>query len=304
VSAFDRIVIVDWSANATPKLGADSIWICDRTTAPGGRSRFWNLPTRRAAQRHLEALFRAALNKGERVLAGFDFPFGFPGGFARALGLAGTPWHATWRLLAELVEDDEQNRNNRFAVAALLNRRLSGEAFPFWGCPERAAGRFLSPRKPKRGYGDGLAEHRFTDRLFRGPKPVWKIFTTGSVGGQALTGIPIVHALRHAAALGEWTRVWPFETGVSGNSMAPKPALMLAEVYPSMIAARARSSDVKDRAQVRMLARHFAALDHEGALLPLLRAPAALPLAARRAVLEEEGWILGATGAAMPAPAG
>ena len=41
--------------------------------------------------------------------------------------------------------DDERNRNNRFEVGAMFNRRVSGGRFPFWGCPASAAGRLSRP---------------------------------------------------------------------------------------------------------------------------------------------------------------
>ena len=68
-------------------------------------------------------------------MVGFDFPFGYPAGFAARLGLEGPPWRAVWDEIARLIEDDEGNRNNRFEVGAEFNRRVSGGRFPFWGCP-------------------------------------------------------------------------------------------------------------------------------------------------------------------------
>ena len=33
--SFDVIVIVDWSANSTPKVGADSIWVAEHDADAG-----------------------------------------------------------------------------------------------------------------------------------------------------------------------------------------------------------------------------------------------------------------------------
>src|SRR5512143_1856875 len=159
---FDHYVIVDWSAANTKKQGRDSIWICHRT-ADGERCE--NPPTRHAAALLLADILAAVAARGERAVLGFDFPFGYPAGFARRLGLdGGAPWRALWDELAGLVRDDEHNRNNRFEVGALLNQRVSGRAFPFWGCPAGQAGEFLGPRH-HRGHDEAepLRERRLID---------------------------------------------------------------------------------------------------------------------------------------------
>jgi hypothetical protein len=50
---------------------------------------------------------------------------------------------------------------------------------------------------------------------------------------------------------------------------------------------------VKDRVQVVTLVRHFARCESDGTIDALFEVPQALQPAARRAVVEEEGWILG-----------
>src|SRR5689334_9259024 len=119
---FDHYVIVDWSAANQPKTGRDSIWICHR--GPHGE-RCENPATRHAAALLLSDILTKLAARGERALLGFDFPFGYPAGFAGRLGLAGQPWRAVWDELAGLIEDNANNRSNRFAVGALLNRRVS-----------------------------------------------------------------------------------------------------------------------------------------------------------------------------------
>jgi precorrin-8X/cobalt-precorrin-8 methylmutase len=106
---FDTYVIVDWSAASQPKTGRDSIWICRL-----GRDResVSNPPTRHAAKGMLADMLAGASERGERVLLGFDFPFGYPAGFAARLGLAGTPWRALWDEIAGLLHDNENNRTS------------------------------------------------------------------------------------------------------------------------------------------------------------------------------------------------
>src|SRR5689334_10090609 len=99
--------MVDWSAAATPKLGADSIWIAAlrrhrRAVRP---VLLENLATRRDAAAVLRALFIGSVARRGRVLAGFDFPLGYPAGLATRLGLSGEPWRATWDEIAGLLED-------------------------------------------------------------------------------------------------------------------------------------------------------------------------------------------------------
>src|SRR5437667_10323314 len=129
---FDKFVMVDWSAANVPRTGRDSIWIC-RHGANG--ETLVNPSTRRAARGLLDDWLADARAKDERILVGFDFPFGYPAGFAARLGLSGPPWRGVWNEIATLIQDDEHNLNNRFDVADILNRRVSGEQFPFWGCP-------------------------------------------------------------------------------------------------------------------------------------------------------------------------
>jgi len=295
---FDLYVMVDWSAAATPKLGADSIWVAALRRHRRGAELVLleNLATRRDAAGVLRGFFIGAVARGEHVLAGFDFPFGYPAGLARRLGLSGTPWRAVWDEISALLVDGSDNRNNRFAAAAELNRRLTGEAFPFWCCPAGAAGKFLQPKHHRRHSTDGFPEHRLVDRRMRGPQPGWKLAGTGSAGGQALTGIPVLRGLRDDPALSEHIRVWPFETGLAAPAARRHAGVIMAEVYPSLVPAPRRSGEVKDSAQVRHLAAHFAALDARGNLAALLPGDPALSTAERRRVEREEGWVLGVAG--------
>src|ERR1051326_2610179 len=131
---FDHYVIVDWSAASRPKTGRDSIWVCHK--GPHGE-RVANPATRHLARLLLADIIGAAAERGQRMLLGFDFPFGYPAGFANRLGLKGTPWRAVWDEVATLAQDNEDNSNDRFELGAALNRRVSGRQFPFWGCPPR-----------------------------------------------------------------------------------------------------------------------------------------------------------------------
>ncbi len=295
---FDAYVMVDWSAAGKPARGKDSIWLCHgrRVGDALGKLAIENIPTRHAARERLQALFAEERAAGRAVLAGFDFAFGYPAGLAPRLGLNDPPWRAMWDLLATEIADAADNSNNRFAVAARLNERISGSAGPFWGCPAGEVRPCLEPRHHRRHDMLGLAERRVADTWLNGPQPVWKLAYTGSVGSQSLTGIPVLRALRDEPALADAVRVWPFETGLRALTRADtERRIVLAEIYPSLLDVRPRRGEVKDRAQVRAVVRHFAARDHEGALGLLFAGDPTLDEARRHAIEREESWILGVT---------
>jgi hypothetical protein len=290
---FDTYIIVDWSAARTPKTGRDSVWIC-RLGADG--ETVLNPPTRHAAREALAEMLASATERGERVVAGFDFPFGYPRGFAARLGLDGVPWRAVWDEIARLVDDGPDNHNNRFAVAAALNERVSGAAFPFWGRPVRHESAFLGARHHRLHDSDGLLEKRLIDTWMVGAQPCWKLIGAGSVGGQVLTGLPVVRALRDDKRWAGGARVWPFETGLG---LGDEARIVFAEVWPSWWKACAKLGPPNDRAQVRTVARIFAARDRTGELRswfsPGVGAGDVPP------IVTEEAWTLGVTAPRMRA---
>lgn len=296
---FDHYVIVDWSAANQKKTGRDSIWICHR--GPHGE-RVENPPTRHAAKALLGELLATAAARQERVLLGFDFPFGYPKGFASRLGLAGQPWRAVWDEVAGLLRDREDNRNNRFEVGAALNRRVSEGPFPFWGCPVGRANDFLGPKHHNRHTADGLDERRLIDQWMVGAQPCWKLAYTGSVGSQALTGIPVVRALRDDPRWRDQARVWPFETGLD---LPAEARIVFAEVWPSWWKWQPtqQRGEVNDRAQVRHVAGVFAEADRAGRLAAWFVGDPNLKPEERRIVESEEAWTLGVT-APRPRPRG
>ena len=50
----------------------------------------------------------------------------------------------------------------------------------------------------------------------RGPQPGWKLAGTGSAGGQALTGIPVLRALRDDLSV-RWPGLVELSMGMSGD---------------------------------------------------------------------------------------
>jgi len=301
---FDSFVIVDWSAASQPKTGRDSIWIC-AVDRDGVERLVENPQTRHSAKNLLRELLSDATARGERVLLGFDFPFGYPAGFAQRLGLNhAPPWRAVWDEIAARLKDAENNSNDRFTVAAEFNRRVSNRAFPFWGCPVRFTDDFLGPKHHNGHAADGLAEKRLIDRWMVGAQPCWKLAYTGSVGSQSLTGIPVVRALRDDPGWAQRARIWPFETGLAVPDAAQ---IVFAEVWPSWWRRDIRGDygPPNDKAQVRTVARIFASADGTGALPMWFVGDPDLTAEQRHVVETEEAWTLGVTRArqrAAPAP--
>jgi hypothetical protein len=288
---FQAYVMVDWSAAAKPATGADSIWVgvMKRNVRFQMAFEAHNPSTRAEAERLLNAVLDDLKRKRERALVGFDFPFAFPRGTAAALKLAGEPWRAVLDFVAKEVKDKPDNANNRFQVGAKMNRLMTGEAFPFWGAPARDEQTMLSAKRVREHREGDLPEFRLTEGTAKGAFSIWKLYYQGSVGGQALTGLPVIKRLRDARA----AKLWPFETGwkpLAADDVA-ETAAVFADIYPSLFATAAKGAEVKDAAQVRGACERFNALDEKGQLGPLF-GPAADD--ARRAAVErEEGWILG-----------
>ena len=294
---FSAYVIVDWSASSKPNTGADSVWIGVLKRDVRFRLTFeaFNPSTRGEAETRLAALLDHFAKRSERALVGFDFPLGFPRGYAAALKLPGDqPWRAAWDDLDRFVKDKADNTNNRFGVAAGINRRLTGGPFPFWGCPPKDTLSTLQPKKTRdHGQGD-LPELRHAEQMAKGASSIWKTYYNGSVGGQAILGMPAVRRIKQAR--GDAARVWPFETGFKALTEAALEGVevVLAEVYPSLVKPLGAPGEVKDLQQVRTLAEHFARLDEASKLGALFAPPKGTADEVVADAEREEGWILGA----------
>ena len=294
---FNAYVIVDWSAASKPTTGADSIWIGVLKRDVRFRLTFeaHNPGTRAEAEKVLSGVLDDRAKRSERTLIGFDFPLGFPRGLAAALKLPGDePWRAVWNQIDRMVKDKADNTNNRFGVGSEINRRITGGPFPFWGCPPKDALTTLQPKKQKPHGPDDLPEFRHAEVAAKGAASIWKLYYNGSVGGQAILGIPAVRRLK--LARGEAFKVWPFETGWKALTEADLAGVdvVAAEVYPSLTKATPLPGEVKDTAQVRVTAEHFAKLDEAGKLGALFGPPRSAPADVVLDAQHEEGWILGA----------
>lgn len=266
---FETFAMVDWSGGndrgATPKK--DAIWAA--TVVQGRAEDPIYLRNRNVAFDWLARLIQRERAAGRRLLIGFDFPFGYPKGFARTVTGSDDPL-ALWDWFADRLTDTPEG-NDRFHIAAELNALFPGIG-PFWF----NATRHDLPGLPRKGTArrdHGLPERRAVERAAKGAFTCWQMGGAGAVGGQVMTGMAVLSRLR-ARFPGD-IAVWPFE-----RLDAP---VAFVEIWPSLIdeAVRAERDPIRDRAQVRLLARTLAALPHAD-LARLLDVSA-----------PEEGWILG-----------
>lgn len=295
---FDRYVFIDWSSAtgiAPERPRKDSIWI--GVTDQGGRPTSIYCRSRRAAATQVQTLISQTLQRDGRILVGFDFPYGYPTGFAAAAaGLSKAPWLSTWEAISGLLKDEANNQSNRFEVAGILNGLVSGGMGPFWGCPVGNRSGTLRSTGPGFPFalplGGELSRLREVERRLPGTQEAWKLYGAGSVGSQALTGIPRVHELRFSPTLADKSAVWPFETGFTAASPA---SVIHAEIWPGVVRAKAamRTDLIPDEAQVLTMCEWANDLDCCGELGGWFEKPRDLPDEKLRAVLEEEGWILG-----------
>ncbi|MEM8555068.1 MAG: molybdopterin guanine dinucleotide synthesis [Pseudomonadota bacterium] len=272
---FDTIAMVDWSGGQDrgPKPRPDSIFLCvargDQVEVP------IYLRNRAVAMVQLADLIANELAAGRRLLIGFDFPFGYPEGFAALVTGAPDPLALADWFAAALPPDAPDDA--RFHIAAELNARLGGNG-PFWfrfkNGPEGL------PLKKPAWLDRGFLEKRHVETLAPGAFLSWQMGGAGSVGSQTMTGMAALSRLRR------WfpgqVGVWPFELDCP---------VMLVEIWPSLIdatvKAHMRQDEIKDAAQVRVLACAVAQMVSEGALA------AVLDDVDDGAPRSEEGWILG-----------
>ncbi len=291
---FDAYMIVDWSAASKPATGSDSIWIAilKRDVRFRLTHSAHNLATRAEARAFISQAVADFKRRSERVLIGFDFCLAFPRGTAAALKLSGQPaWRAMLEFVSREMKDKADNTNNRFQVAAKMNRLMTGEAFPFWGCPARDEQTTLKAKRQRDHQPGDLAEFRYGEAAQPGMSSIWKLYYQGSVGGQTLTGLPVIKSLKETG--GDAIKLWPFETGWRALASSDTDGIdaVVAEVWPSLIPAKPEAGETKDAAQVRTLAAYFAALDESGKLGALF---GARNHGAPSDIVEnEEGWVLG-----------
>jgi molybdopterin molybdotransferase len=280
MNGFDTIVMVDWSAGkraATPR--ADAIWI--GVTRDGEAETPQFCPGRHEAEAQIARLIEAELALSRRVLIGFDFPFGYPAGFARKVTGQDDPF-ALWDWLEARIVDAPDGSNNRFDIAEQMNALFDG-AGPFWGKPSQATWPGVPYRKQGIDYNP-IAEKRACDVAAKAASSCFQLYFPPTVGSQILMGLPVLARLRRRFA--DTLACWPFEAW----DQAP---IVIAEIWPGLVQgavdhamAQLDDSAIKDCEQVRLLS--LALARQSNAQLAAMMDDPTEP--ARR----EEAWILGA----------
>jgi molybdopterin molybdotransferase len=268
--------MVDWSGgNQKPaKPSSDAIWA--GIVKDGQPKAPVYLRDRQRAERWLAELIQDELAAGRRLFLGFDFPFGYPSGFAAALTGSDDPL-TLWDWFEARIKDGPQ-QNNRFDLAGHINQKF-GVRGPFW---MNALQRDIVglPRK-KDDYHNPFNDHRAVEKLAKGSFTCWQMAGAGAVGGQIFMGLPVLARLRRRFK-GQ-VAVWPFE-------LLDAP-VAFAEIWPSLIAPMvaqemrrlnaAGQGAIKDAVQVQLLSAAMAGID-AGLFARMLDVTA-----------PQEGWILG-----------
>ncbi|EPX77223.1 molybdopterin-binding protein [Litoreibacter arenae] len=264
MSLFDTHIAVDWSGgnDRGTKPKADAIWVCVAGEEPV------YLRNRQVAEDWLAA--RLAAEVGNRVCVGFDFPFGYPSGFAKHLTGVEDALGGLWEWLEARVQD-APNANNRFDLAGAINAGLDGVG-PFWGNGRPNHDVDHLPRKGLARTNAQFAEKRAVEHLAKGSFSCWQLSGAGSVGSQVIMGLPVLARLRRKFG----AKVWPFEALDSG--------VAFVEIWPSLLAKSFPGDAIKDAGQVRAVANAMAVMDANGTLGQALAAGEGSGA---------EGWILG-----------
>ena len=265
MTGFDTIVMVDWSGGndrgATPKK--DAIWV--GVNRGGVADEPVYLRNRQLAETWLGDFFTTERAAGRRVLAGFDFPFGYPAGFAAALTGSEDPL-MVWQWFEQRLQDNAKT-NTRFELAAEINQLLGGGKGPFWFSPPSK--RIDGLPATKQHYANPFPEKRLCEAHAKGAFTCWQMGGAGAVGGQVFTGLPVLARLKRQFG----AAVWPFEP--------LDRDIAFVEIWPSLTVGPAPEEMIKDAWQVSEVARQIASLPDERLTMMLeVDAP-------------EEGWIFG-----------
>ncbi len=268
MTAFDTFVAVDWSGgnDTGAKPRKDAIWA--GVVRSGTPQDPVYLRNRIEAEAWIANLIQAELAARRRVLIGFDFPFGYPTGFAEALTGQVDPF-GVWDWFEARIRDTPK-ANNRFDLAGEINLGLGDGIGPFWanGLPNRDI-----PGLPrtKADYGNPFPDKRRSESHAKGAFTCWQMAGAGAVGSQTFMGLPVLSRLRKRFA-GQ-VSVWPFEP-------LDTPVAFL-EIWPSLTVTSAPEDMIKDAWQVTEVARQISALAPDVLTTMLDVTPS------------EEGWIFG-----------
>jgi molybdopterin molybdotransferase len=217
----------------------------------------------------------------DRSLIIVDVALGWPVDVARVF-VPRSPTRASMtRLLTSMVDDGPTNANNRFEVAAELNRSIGVAVF--WGHPVGHAYRGLAAtRTTPRGLRAFCGERlRRLERACGGTiKSPLQLYGNGSVGSQSILAQVMFERLRRG---GVDLALWPYEDSCA-------QVVVAEEFFARRLFVEGRGA-VRDERQVRAVTSVFADdLRHGRDPLSTFDARA-LSATARRGVMRTEGWL-------------
>ncbi len=301
MTMFNGYIMVDWSAanvsapeNESPNAIWTACWIDGKSYPP----RYHR--TRLAVFDYLTLIMKATKEKGQRLLIGLDFAFGYPAdSYGKFCFKDCDDWKDLWKLISTNIKDNiknYENWNNRFYVASDFNKCFPDNNGPFWGRPTDEKNKDKYPylkNNPSQGYGNTLpSEFRHVENAVRNPprilpKSVWHLFDNFPVGGQTLMGIPTLHKLKECKKLD--CVIWPFE------NIDDKDKHVIAEIYPSIWDIQG-DHPIRDANQVYTVAKNIAYLDENELLQKFLNAPFDYERDNKineGDIIKKEGWMLG-----------
>ncbi|MEH6404545.1 MAG: hypothetical protein V7750_14295 [Sneathiella sp.] len=219
------------------------------------------------------------------VLLAFDFPFGYPTGSKIGGGRRAA------ELLSQHLTSSDTDKNNRFEVADILNRKMFDAPGPFWGHPKAMTFQNLTWSKPAFLH-DGFKEWRHAEHHLKAAghriMNVWQLLGQGSVGSQTLTGLAALYDFSQKVEIKERISFWPFDTDWDRSL----DGIILAEVWPSLNDYNQVDHPIKDARQVLACLDALLQQNKENEIRPLFAAPMCLNEEERAQCLREEGWIL------------
>ncbi|MGC8465915.1 MAG: hypothetical protein ACP5O0_08285, partial [Acidimicrobiales bacterium] len=228
-------IALDFSSRSKPALGRNTIWLGLSSSLQPDSSFTANFSTRASALNYLLTLFEENELTHQQIHLGVDFGTALPSRITEALCDSGSssdlhePWHL-WDQISDLITDHNDNSNNRFEVAAYLNRSI-GEHY-FWGLstpkptlpPPLQS--WILPLSPKRT-GDQLRIcERIAQRQARSRiSSTAQLYGAGAVGSQTLLGMAFLSKLTRA--IDHRFNLWPFH--LNGHRIT------LYEIWPRLL---------------------------------------------------------------------
>lgn len=221
---FDFYIGIDWSG----AKGSYSGIALAECRADGSGPRLIAPPAGRWTRSAVAAWLGQRIASGERLLAGFDFAFGFPWIEGEGYLAQRVPHITDAFALWELIEQASAEAPD-FHSGPLVTHETFADSY--WVSGKQKPEWRNDKRRTETACGEATSTY---------PETVFKLIGAKQVGKAALAGIRTLRAIRLAAPA--QVAVWPFED-------ADRPTV-LAEIYPTLFRRQALggTAKIKERA--------------------------------------------------------